>query len=141
MIFYEICKILRTPFFTEHLQWLLLKNRLQRKYKISPVCMAKVTRLQRKKSEKERMIWGGECLRLRRNYKGNLDLLKRCSEKFLQWLFLEKRLFFNLSKENEYLHHRFSTKRKDSINLKWIPPPRTSRESANLENNRHHRNI
>ena len=45
--------------------------------------MAKVTGLQRKKMEKERMTWGGERLRLRRNYKGNLDLLKRCSEKIL----------------------------------------------------------
>ena len=45
--------------------------------------MTKVTGLQRKKSEKERMTWSGECLRLRRNYKGNLDLLKRYSEKFL----------------------------------------------------------
>ena len=137
----KFVKFLRTPVFTEHHQWLLLKNGLQRKSEISPVYMTKVTRLQRKKSGKERMTWDGECLWLRQNYKGNLDLLKRCSEKFLQWLFLEKRLFFNLSKENKYLHHCFSTKRKDLINLKWIPPPRTSRESANLENNRHHRNI
>ena len=48
-----------------------------------PVYTTKVTGLKRKKLEKERMIWGGECLRLRRNYKGNLDLLKRCSEKCL----------------------------------------------------------
>ena len=93
----KFAKFLRTPVFTEHHQWLLLKNGLQRKSEISPVYMTKVTRLQRKKSGKERMTWDGECLRLRQNYKGNLDLLKRCSEKFLQWLFLEKRLFFNLS--------------------------------------------
>ena len=79
----KFAKFLRSPFFTEHHQWLLLKNGLQRKYEISPVYMTKVTGLQRKKSEKERMTWSGECLRPRRNYKGNLDLLKRCSEKFL----------------------------------------------------------
>ena len=62
---------------------LLLKNGLQRKYEIFPVYMTKVTELQRKKSEKERMAWGEECLWLRRNYKGNLDLLKRCTEKLL----------------------------------------------------------
>ena len=45
--------------------------------------MTKVTGLQRKKSEKERMTRGGECLRLQQNYKGNLDLLKRYTEKFL----------------------------------------------------------
>ena len=37
----------------------------------------------KKKTKKERMTWGEECLRLRQNYKANLDLLKRCSEKFL----------------------------------------------------------
>ena len=36
----------------------------------------------KKKSEIEHMTWSEECLHLRRNYKGNLDLLKRCSEKF-----------------------------------------------------------
>ena len=79
----KFAKYFRTAFFTEHQQWLLLNNELQRKYEISPLYMTKVTGLQRKKSEKERMTWDGECLRLRRNYKGNLDLLKRCSEKFL----------------------------------------------------------
>ena len=133
----KLAKFFRTAFFTEHQQWLLLKNGLQRKHEISPVYMTKVTGLQRKKSEKERMTCGGECLRLRRNYKGNLDLLKRCSEKFSYWLSLEKRLFINFSKENEHLHHRLSTTRKYSINLKWVPPPRTLK-SAKLENNRHH---
>ena len=99
--------------------------------------MTKVTGIQRKKSEKERMTWGEECLRLQRN----LDFLKRCTEKLLLWLSLEKRLFINLSKQNEHLHHRLSTTKKDSINLKWIPPPMTLRESVKLENNRHHRNI
>ena len=78
----KLAKLFRTAFFTEHQQWLLLQNGLQRKYEISPVYMTKVTGLQRKKSEKERMSCGGECLRLRGNYKGNLDLLRRCSEKF-----------------------------------------------------------
>ena len=55
-------------FFTEHLQWLLLKNRLKRKFEISPVYMTKVTGLQRKKLEKERMVWSGDCLRLQRRY-------------------------------------------------------------------------
>ena len=41
--------------------------------------MTKVTGLQRKKLEKEPMTWRGECLRLGRNNKGNLDLLKRYS--------------------------------------------------------------
>ena len=45
--------------------------------------MAKVTELQRKNSENERMTWDGECLRLQRNYKSNLDFLKRCAEKLL----------------------------------------------------------
>ena len=45
--------------------------------------MTKVTGLQRKKSEKERMTWGDECLRLRQNYKSNLDFLKKYSENFL----------------------------------------------------------
>ena len=87
------------------------------------------------------MTWGGECLRLQRNYKGSLDFLKRCTEKFLLWLSLEKHLFINLSKQTEHLYRRLSSIRKESINLKWIPPPRTLRESAKLENNRHHRNI
>ena len=43
----------------------------------------RATKKKKKKSEKERMTWSGECLRLRRSYKGNLDLLKRCSENFL----------------------------------------------------------
>ena len=137
MIFCETCEIFKKTFFTEHHQRLLLKNRLQWKYEISPVYMTKVTGIQRKKSEKERMTWGEECLRLQRN----LDFLKRCTEKLLLWLSLEKRLFINLSKQNEHLHHRLSTTKKDSINLKWIPPPMTLRESVKLENNRHHRNI
>ena len=78
----KLAKFFRTAFFTEHQQWLLLQNGLQRKYEISPVYMTKVIGLQRKKSEKERMTCGGECLRLRGNYKVNSDLLKRCSEKF-----------------------------------------------------------
>ena len=45
--------------------------------------MMNVTGLQRRKSEKKRMAWGGECLWLQQNYKGNLDLLKRCTEKLL----------------------------------------------------------
>ena len=45
--------------------------------------MTKMTGLQRKKSGKEPMTWGEECLRLQQNYKGSLDLLKRCSEKSL----------------------------------------------------------
>ena len=80
VIFCEICEIFKKTFFTEHHQWL---GKFRTSYEIFPVYMAKVTGLQRKKSEKERMTWSGECLRLRRNYKGNLDLLKRYSEKFL----------------------------------------------------------
>ena len=38
------------------------------------------------------------------NYKGNLDWLKGCSG-----------FFYNLSEENEYLHHRLSTARKDPM--------------------------
>ena len=54
-------------FFTEHLRWLLLIYELQRrKNEISPVYVTKVTGLQRKKSEKKRMAWDGECPRLRR---------------------------------------------------------------------------
>ena len=64
----EICENFKNTFFTEHLQWLLLKNGSQRKCEIFPVYMAKVTGLQRKKSEKERMAWSGEYLRLRRRY-------------------------------------------------------------------------
>ena len=45
----KIAKFLRTPFFTERLQWLLLKNGLQKKYEISPVYLIKVTGFQRKK--------------------------------------------------------------------------------------------
>ena len=60
-----------------------MKNGLQRKYEISPVYMTKVTGLQRKKAGKEPMNSGEECLRLQQNYKGSLDLLKRCSEKCL----------------------------------------------------------
>ena len=67
----------------------------------------------------------------------NLEWLKRCSEHFLLWLYLKKRYVIEASKENEYLHHRLSTRRKNSINLKWIPPPRILRESAKLENNLH----
>ena len=67
----------------------------------------------------------------------NLEWLKRCSENFLLWLYLKKRYVIEVSKENEYLHHRLSTRRKNSINLKWIPPPRILRESAKLENNLH----
>ena len=47
----KFTKFLRTPFFTEHSQWLLMKNGLQRKYEISHVYMTKVTGLQRKKLE------------------------------------------------------------------------------------------
>ena len=83
MIFCEIYEIFKNTFFTEHHQRLLLKNGLQRKYEIFPVYMAKVTGLQRKNSENERMTWDGECLRLQRNYKSNLDFLKRCTEKLL----------------------------------------------------------
>ena len=67
----------------------------------------------------------------------NLEWLKRCSENFLLWPYLKRRYVIEVSKENEYLHHRLSTRRKNSINLKWIPPPRILRESAKLENNLH----
>ena len=56
-------KFFKNTFFTEYHQRVLLKNGLQREYEISPVYMTKVTGLQRKKSEKERMTWGAECLR------------------------------------------------------------------------------
>ena len=64
------------------------------------------------------------------SYKGNLDWLKRCSENFLWWLYLENVCYVtHLSKENEQLHHRLSITRKDPINSKWIPLPRILRES------------
>ena len=59
------------------------EEKIAEELQISPLYMMNVTGLQRRKSEKKRMAWGGECLWLRRNYKGNLDLLKRCTEKLL----------------------------------------------------------
>ena len=44
--------------------------------------MTKVAGLQRITSEKERMTWG-RMPAATTNYKGNLDMLKRCSEKLL----------------------------------------------------------
>ena len=141
MIFFEICEIFKITFFYRTPPVAASEERIAEKVQNFPCLYDKGDRGTKKKSEKERITWAGECLRLRQNYNGNLDLLKRCSEKFLLWLSLEKRLFINLSKENEHLHHHLSTTRKDSINLKWIPRPRTLRESAKLENNGHHRNI
>ena len=48
-----------------------------------PYVYDKGNRATKKKSGKERISWGGQCLQLQQNYKANLDLLKRCSEKFL----------------------------------------------------------
>ena len=45
----KFAKYLRTPFFTEHHQWLLLKNRLQRNYEISLVYNDKGNRTKKKK--------------------------------------------------------------------------------------------
>ena len=39
----KFAKFLRTPFFTERLQWLFLKKGFQRKYEISPVYMTNIT--------------------------------------------------------------------------------------------------
>ena len=42
-------------------------------------------------------------------------------------------MFINLSEENEHLHHRRYTTRKDPTNLKGIPLPWILRESAKRE--------
>ena len=77
----KFAKFLKTPFFTEHLQWLLLKNGLERKYEISPVYMTKVAGLQRKTSEKERLPAVTTKVH-KLNHKRNLEWLKICSENF-----------------------------------------------------------
>ena len=52
------------------------EERIAEEVRNFPCLYDKGNRAKKKKSEKERMTSGGECLRLRRNYKGNLDLLK-----------------------------------------------------------------
>ena len=59
------------------------EERITEEVQYFPYLYDKGNRATKKKSEKERMTWGGECRRLRRNYNGNLDFLKRYSEKFL----------------------------------------------------------
>ena len=59
------------------------EKRIAEEIRNTPCLYDQGSRATKKKSEKERMTWSGECLRPRRNYKGNLDLLKRCSEKIL----------------------------------------------------------
>ena len=59
------------------------EERITEEVQYFPCLYDKGNRATKKKSEKERMTWGGECRRLRRNYNGNLDFLKRYSEKFL----------------------------------------------------------
>ena len=52
------------------------EERIAEEVRNFPCLYNKGNRAKKKKSEKERMTSGRECLRLRRNYKGNLDLLK-----------------------------------------------------------------
>ena len=59
------------------------EERITQKVQYFPCLYDKGNRATKKKSEKERMTWGGECWWLRRNYNGNSDFLKRYSEKFL----------------------------------------------------------
>ena len=83
MIFCEIREIFKNTLFYRTPPVEASEKRIAEEVQNFACVYNKGNRATKKKSGKERMTWGGECLQLRRNYKGNLDLLKRCPEKFL----------------------------------------------------------
>ena len=83
MIFCEICEIFNNTFFYRIPPVAASEKRVAEQVENFTCVYDKGNRATKKKSGKERISWGGQCLQLQQNYKANLDLLKRCSEKFL----------------------------------------------------------